>query len=89
MEMLGIYTMRKLTSSPYAAVFTGMVVLLGAYVGSYLLLVQPIASIRSHGPGPLRGKAPNYRFGGHVAVVIFQPIERIDRRIRPRTWQYP
>ena len=37
--------MGQITSSPYAAVFVGLVLLLGLYVSAYLAMMTPVRSI--------------------------------------------
>jgi hypothetical protein len=63
---------------------TAMLVLI--YVGLYLVLVEPRASIML-GRGPW-SKYPHYRLGGRAAIVLFWPLEVVDKRIRKRYWEY-
>jgi hypothetical protein len=59
------------------------------YVGSYLALVQPRGRMYVEDPGlrsvPLYRS--NYRIGVEVPRVIFWPLERIDRKLRPGAWE--
>lgn len=57
------------------------------YVVSYLVLVTP--------PGPttaksslarLFGPPPSYRIEGKWPGKVFWPIERLDRKLRPKAW---
>ncbi|WP_254509266.1 hypothetical protein [Anatilimnocola floriformis] len=51
------------------------------YVGSYLALVVP----GYHIPGQFN----NYRMGYDYAERIFWPLEQIDRKLRPESWNDP
>ena len=53
------------------------------YVGSYLALVKPYTGAYLDG-FPL---APSYRWGGYLAARFFWPLEQIDRKLRPHTWE--
>ena len=70
-------------------------ILLAAYVGLYLAMVQPGEYYRariSDGSGD-RQFVRGYRFEGEpessfakIAPTIFWPLEQIDRRLRPTSW---
>ncbi|MDQ6633017.1 MAG: hypothetical protein M3Y82_14880 [Verrucomicrobiota bacterium] len=57
------------------------------FVGSYLILLQP----RLRNPFLSRVRpmelAPNYRVGGNQAMMLYQPIARIDQNLFPNRWQ--
>jgi hypothetical protein len=61
--------------------------LLGLYVGAYYALVRP--ALHDPGFGPL-AMAPRYPSAIHRhAKPLFNPIHRIDRKVRPKTWALP
>ena len=85
-------TMHKFTSSPYAAVFVGAVLLLGAYVGVYYAMVSPIRALYPeivpyYSLGPL---IPTGRIDS-IADPVFEPMHQLDRKLRPSVWhrKYP
>jgi hypothetical protein len=57
------------------------------YAGSYFTLVRadPLPFMSGIGPWP---RVPHYLVGGMVAEWIYSPIHAIDRRLRPRHWEY-
>jgi hypothetical protein len=72
------------------------------YVGSYLALVTPSGTItgfrqataQEHFDAGLRTSSTlilpveySYRYGGNWSERIFWPLQQIDRRVRPRTWE--
>ena len=54
------------------------------YVGSYFALVVPQGIYPVGDPF-----APTmyYRFGNGIAQRLYWPLERIDRRLRPKAWE--
>ena len=83
--------MSRFAASPYTAVIVGLLLLLGIYVGSYLLLVRPMPPgykiILSLSGGPPSPMMASYQYGGRCAVDIFAPLEHIDRRLRRDVWE--
>jgi hypothetical protein len=59
------------------------------YVGSYLALVMPAGRIvlEADAAGNLYGRTYLYRAGKKYSSVVFWPLEQIDRKVRPGTWQ--
>ena len=82
--------MHKLTSSPYAAVFVGAVLMLGLYVGAYYATVNSIvyrSLDRSHLKSiPYYSLGPSAKLFNDVAEPVFWPMHQIDRRLRPSVW---
>jgi hypothetical protein len=65
-------------------VLTGVIVIF-AYVGSYLALVERDTSkINVNSTARLHAR---YRFGGTWAHAVFLPAHRIDRRLRRDHWE--
>jgi hypothetical protein len=63
-----------------------VLLLLTLYVGSYLALVVPRPSVGGFalpGNGPLR----QHRIGSSNAWRLYWPLEQIDRKVRPKTWE--
>ena len=58
------------------------------YVGSYFALVDPADRLINDARFYLK-MAPmsDYRSGGNWESRVFWPIERIDRKLRPGTWE--
>jgi hypothetical protein len=59
-----------------------------AYVGSYFALVIPRGRVISYNDG--RWNIPvilHYRALPAQAAVLYWPLERIDRKLRPKTWE--
>ena len=55
----------------------GFIVLtVGLYAGSYYALVDRTIVW-----------GPPYKFGGNAAKIIFVPIHKLDRLIRPQYWE--
>lgn len=82
--------MRPITSSPYAAVFLGVVLLLGAYAGAYYAMVK-----KGTGIPMLTGRrviwppaVSYYGYGEHDKMLnrIFTPVHAIDRKVRKEFW---
>jgi hypothetical protein len=63
----------KTHTNPIAAVIPLLLPLL--YVGSYCAMVVPFWGLS------------NYRFGGRAAVIVYWPLEQVDRAVRPAAWQ--
>lgn len=60
---------------------------IAAYVGGYVVLVNPDRDAIAATPGTvLVLKSPDYLLGGNVAACVFWPLEQLDRRLRPDTW---
>ena len=58
------------------------------YVGSYLALVVPKPSATVVGGGVVRiHVVARYRIDWHLVDATFFPLEQIDRKVRPRTWE--
>ncbi len=58
------------------------------YVGSYLALVVPGGVKRPIPTGvTARLSWDRYRIGGNWSVIIFWPLEQIDRKLRPGAWE--
>jgi hypothetical protein len=55
------------------------------YVGSYLALVQPGQLYPRTYDSP---RPSNYRWGSQWAKPFFWPLEQVDRKLRPRKWEY-
>jgi hypothetical protein len=59
------------------------------YVGSYFALVDPPENRRTMRKGRIPASRlfdPNYRIAARYAEVVFYPLERIDRKVRPAAW---
>lgn len=75
-------------------VIAGLAVLLGVYVGLYYAMVTPeTLKFQNMIGASLIIISPRYRLSGEnegsVAARAFDPIHRLDRRMRPRTWGGP
>lgn len=73
-------------SSPILAAMTTCLVIAGLYVGTYLANVKT-RTLASSGIPPW-AKVPEYRVGGNLAELVFQPLHRCDRQIRKDYWHY-
>jgi len=71
--------MPKRSPAPLIAVLLLILPLL--YVGSYLALVRPGITLTYSVREP-----PHYRWGGRAAEFVFWPLEKLDRKVRPRIW---
>lgn len=62
-----------------------LLLLLGLYVGSYLLVVERVVLM-----GDLISleHAVTYRVGGRHSHTLFGPLHAIDRKVRPTYWQW-
>jgi hypothetical protein len=63
------------------------------YVLSYLALVVPAGTSRSLGIAVVNGQtyrqisvAEHYRWQAEKAAIVFWPLEQMDRKLRPKTW---
>ena len=56
---------------------------LAIYVGVYVLLVTP------PGRRGLLGVYGRYRIGEPFTPILFYPLEKLDRQIRPQKWIEP
>jgi len=69
-------------------IVVGIVLLLAAYVGSYLALLDPIEV----GDGGLYRwsscRVPAYRAGSDFADAVFRPAAWVDRQVRPDYWAW-
>ena len=54
------------------------------YVGAYVAIVKPTGQLRGD---PFFDAGHDYRWGGKTAAAVFWPIEQVDRRLRPGTWE--
>jgi hypothetical protein len=68
------------------AVAVTLALLLLAYFGGYLGLSDPCRCGMGRAGGATSWVEPNYRVGGGVAERVFQPLELLDRRVRPTFW---
>jgi hypothetical protein len=71
-----------------AAIFLLLPVL---YVGSYLALVNPqgMMFVAESSAGHFSGPVYHYRIESRGPAVLFWPLERIDRKVRPGAWNNP
>lgn len=75
--------------SPWIAWCSGIVVLLGLYVGLYAYMLEPREIlIFRFAPAPELPiqKGSGYRVEHPLVDTIFVPIEHIDRRVRTDFW---
>jgi hypothetical protein len=87
-------TSRPSTAAPILAVLAIVLVMLGAYVVVYLSLLvieYPNRYVVNEATGQMvmfgsRRTTANYWLGGDTAKMLFRPLETIDRRLRPGTW---
>ncbi|WP_254511670.1 hypothetical protein [Anatilimnocola floriformis] len=78
-----------------APLFLAIVLLLFPvlYVGSYLALVTPgkvrFAKVANVGPSTYQSMViyETYRYGGSWSEILFWPLERVDRKVRPGAWE--
>jgi hypothetical protein len=72
---------RKLPES--GAIIAAVLLLIGLYVSSYLLLVERVVII-----GDLISleHSVTYSVGGEYAQTLFGPLHAIDRKLRPTYW---
>ncbi len=74
-------------SAPGIEISILLTLLIAAYVGSYVVLVNPDPDVVFGSRGTvLVLKSPDYLLGGNIAACVFWPIEQLDRRLRPDTW---
>ncbi len=67
-----------------------ILLLLVLYAGSYLALVLPGPPTYAPVPyPPWRKDTPTYRVFPAVAKKVYWPLEQLDRRVRPKAWDYP
>ena len=60
------------------------------YVLAYFLLVQATPDLEHDGPiVHHKGIRADYWLGGNASAVLFAPINKIDRRLRRKYWEYP
>lgn len=73
--------------NPAAAILL-VVCLVAAYGLSYCVFVHPPVREAMAGPhfGPLRGVYPAW--GAGWMAVVYWPLERIDRQLRPTAWDF-
>lgn len=78
--------MKKHAAPILAAVLLLLPVL---YVGSYLALVDPRGVIIPDPSDPYNynGWIKNYRVGNSLCKQIYWPLEQIDRKLRPGSWE--
>ena len=62
--------------------------LLMAYLGGYLLVVQPRLNPFLSWKGVPLSKYPYYRVEGPVVKTLFEPLVQLDRRAFPKRWFY-
>jgi hypothetical protein len=67
---------------------TAVLVLVLLYVAAYYMLLTPVHFAFFSGGGGGTVRIPWYRFGGQIAKVIFEPAYELDRRLRPRYWEW-
>lgn len=65
--------------------------LLPMYVVSYLALVTPggFAIADDTGGGNMPISFVDYRVSPSICAMLFWPLEKIDRKARPKSWQRP
>ncbi len=71
-----------------------VILLIGVYLGSYWLLVNPFGELELvHDGVPPGGYLEedhyierHFSHGGAIAEVIFWPVRQIDQRLRPEAW---
>ena len=71
-------TSRPTAAAPILTVLVLVLVMLGAYVGGYLLLVKRVVR-RVTFNAPIVGRT--YLFGGDTAARVFAPINHIDKTL--------
>ena len=73
-----------------APMFAALLLLLPViYVGSYLALVDPFCRRKVAPPSVYYCSGyiyESYRIPGSVCGQVFWPLEQIDQRLRPGTW---
>jgi hypothetical protein len=80
---------RRNTVPLIAGTLAALLLLFGAYMGSYYAMVD--GYLPEH-TSDYRGRfspfvlRPTYRIGSEAVAVIFWPANQIDRLIRPRVW---
>ncbi len=84
--------MKRLAAPIISAILLLLPVL---YVGSYLASVLPQGKVVSWPvvgsslPGHTASYFTHYRWGYELPTSIYWPLEQIDRRIHPDTWEEP
>lgn len=64
-------------------------ILLAAYLASYLVLCRgPWELNLSIFEGQSVPIPASYRYGGRWAEVVYSPLHRLDRRLRPGYWTF-
>jgi hypothetical protein len=59
------------------------------YVGSYLALIVPERFVTALAAGVIETDVrAEYRLGGDIAKGFFWPLEKIDRKVRLRVWNF-
>ena len=76
------------TANKWAGIsIIGIAVLLLLYALSYLALVQIEVRQTVVTGMPATWSMLTYRFGGDGVEQFFDPINQLDRRLRPKTWE--
>ena len=81
-----------MTTRPAPIIAVVLLLLPVLYVGSYLALVVPgeSRSVIERFDGGIRGYQCSYRLNSRLFLPkVFYPLEQIDRRLRPGTWNRP
>jgi hypothetical protein len=72
---------------PRIAISILLALVIVAYVGNYVILVNPDKDAVAASKGTvLILESPDYLLGGDIAACVFWPLEQLDRRLRPDTW---
>ena len=72
-----------------SGIWTGVLMLVALpllYVGSFLALLKPSEPFLEPSKGNFILRKAEYRFGGAFSHAVFQPLLKVDWRIRPTFW---
>src|SRR5687767_213380 len=88
MERCGLRYNRIMTKPrSFAPIIAAFLLLLPVlYVGSYLALVEPQGILGKKQPGSF-STHHYYRIDNNLVTAIFWPLERLDRKLRPKAWE--
>ena len=70
----------------WGAVAAAVMCLFVAYVGGYFTIVVPTPILIESTSVAFTTWEPEYRAGGRFAEVLFGPIHKLDRKLRPNVW---
>ena len=86
-------TRHRSTAAPITTALAAVLIIvltLGAYVASYLALLDPDENrLTISLTGARLHRRAEFRFGGSLAEVLFLPANRIDQWVRPAYWDGP